>query len=541
MTIMKWRTRRLWTFVLVFAIAFVVILSNNTVYYADAGASKVYVVRSASVRGNVINGGDFMTEGNVKAENSKAVFNDSKVARLVAKTRIKNLKDYGVKTLFYMSATFVFNKLDNGGKAAFLFGLEEVDSAARSAGSGEVAFTYDGESIGIEVNEYVKKDKEPKPVFERKQYSMLPKNTSITLDMSVDVNGKIYATVSCEKFGYYNIKILDGVPLEIDPQGFVAFASLPAKINGDNYFSVYDMSVTAYAYDTVETVDYYKETFDSGSYNANMFYSQTTSSPIYPSKIAVEDGKLVFRNVGQGYFTTREKFSNFELKFDIIDLYREGVKDSAGNIVKLISNWFMIGFGVDNYNDPPSEHINATFLHFSGMPLDAHSNRSNHYSGEVTDTDTKDKYVLYNNGSGVDTKYMSGDINAGIFSLWDNGYIQDRTVNLKLTVVDGLITLYYKLESDEDYVKQYEYDLGTMQTGYVRIYSYGDGSGSVTEYTGVLNMTIDNFEITNLENDAVKRKVRPIFKSNVKPKTSDYLYTTVPDASDLLSNKLKSK
>ena len=379
---------------------------------------------------------------------------------------------------------------------------------------------------------------------------MLPINTSITLDMSVDVNGKIYATVSCEKLGYYNIKILDGVPLEIDPQGYVAFASLPAENNGDNEFRVYDMSVTAYAYDTVETVDYYKETFDSGSYNANMFYSQTTSSPIYPSKIAVEDGKLVFRNVGQGYFTTREKFSNFELKFDIIDLYREGVKDSAGNIVKLISNWFMIGFGVDNYNDPPSERINATFLHFSGMPLDEPSNRSNHYSGKVIKTATgedisgqvKDKYFLYNNGSVVDAKYMSGDINAGIFSLWDNGYIQDRTVNLKLTVVDGVITLEYKLKGDEDYVKQYEYELGTMQTGYVRIYSYGDGSGSVTEYTGVLNMTIDNFEITNLENDAVKLvKVRPIFKSNVKPKTSDYLYTTVPDASDLLSNKLKSK
>lgn len=379
---------------------------------------------------------------------------------------------------------------------------------------------------------------------------MLPIDTSITLDMSVDVNGKIYATVSCEKLGYYNIKILDGVPLEIDPQGYVAFASLPAENNGDNEFRVYDMSVTAYAYDTVETVDYYKETFDSGSYNANMFYSQTTSSPIYPSKIAVEDGELVFRNVGQGYFTTREKYSNFELKFDIIDLYRKGEKDSAGNIVKLISNWFMIGFGVDNYNDPPSERINATFLHFSGMPLDTPSNRSNHYSGEVIDTATgknisgqvKDKYFLFNNGSVVDAKYMSGDINAGIFSLWDNGYIQDRTVNLKLTVVDGVITLEYKLASDEDYVKQYEYELGTMQTGYVRIYSYGDGSGSVDEYTGVLNMTIDNFEITNLENDAVKRvKVRPIFKSNVKPKTSDYLYTTVPDASDLLSNKLKSK
>ena len=133
---------------------------------------------------------------------------------------------------------------------------------------------------------------------------------------------------------------------------------------------------------------------------------------------------------------------------------------------------------------------------------------------------------------------MNGDAAQGKFSLWNHEYIGEETVNLKFTVVDGVITLYYKLASQAEYVMQYQYNLGTMQTGYVRIYSYG--GGPISEYAGVLNMSIDNFEITNLDNDAVKIiKNPPIYKSNVVAKTPDYNYTTTPDASDLLNNKLK--
>ena len=542
MTILKGKTRRAFAFALNFALAFAVIFSNNTVFYANAGASMVYVVSSASVRGDEINEGDFKIEGSVYAKDGKVVFGETaaKSARLLAKTKINNLKDYGVTELFDMSATFEFADLQNGGKATFLFGLKKANSGAGSEGSGEVAFTYDNTDncMCIEVNEYLSANL-PTAVAKKGTYKMLLLGTAITFKMSVDVDGRVYASVSCEETDVDNLKILDGKTLNIDPQGYVAFASSAATDGAKSEFRISDISVTAFAYDVVETVEHYKETFDGNSYNANMFYSQTTNSPIYPAKIAVEDGKLVFRNVGQGYFTTKEKYSNFELKFDIVDLYREGKKDSNGKITQLISNWFMIGFGVDNVNDPPNERIAATFLHFYELPLDIKENRSNHYTGKV-DNGMKDNYFLWDNGSAVaDAVQSMSGTGEGQFSLWDKDYIGDETVNLKLTVVDGLITLYYKLESDREYVKQYEYYLGTMQTGYVRIYSYGDGSGSVTEFTGVLNMTIDNFEITDL--DAVKLvKAAPVYRSNVQPRTSDYIYTTVTDDSDLLNNKLKN-
>lgn len=509
----------------------------NNIISGDAGSSQVYVVSKISVNGDGINSGDLMIDGGVYAKDSKVVFdeNSSETARLLAKSRINNLKEYGVKDMFAASFTFEFHQIAEGGKAAFAFGLKRSSSGLGSAGSGEVAFTYDKTKncIAIEVNEYTSEG-EATVLSAKHSYATLPLYSAVTVNMEVRADKKVYLSVA-SNVNAGTIDILKGKTLTIEPDGYVAFVSQSAEVK--NVFTISDIAITAYAYDIVETVDHYLETFDKESYNANMFYSETNASGIAPSKIYVEDGKLVFRNVGQGYFTTKEKYSNFELKFDVVDLYRKGEADAEGNITKLISHWFMLGFGVDNYNDPPSERIQATFLQFEGMPGDSGSNRSNHFTGEVANG-VKDRYVLWNNGSAVNIDSMKGDETKGRFSLWNDEYIKGETVNLKFTVVDGVVTLYYKLASQTEYVMQYQYNLGTMQTGYVRIYSYG--SGPLSEYAGVLNMTIDNFEITNLDNDAVKLvKNPPIYKSNVVAATPNYTYTTTPDASDLLNNKLK--
>ena len=545
----KGKTVRISALVISLLFLFLLVSFGGGLFSAKAGASKVYVVNVASVLGNEINQGDFKVEGGVYARNGKVVFDGSasRTARLLAKTRVNNLKEYGVSELFDMSATLSFERIAEGGSVSFVFGLKRFSDPVGSAGSGEIVFTYDNaqNSLCIEVREY-KTANSPTSFAEKRKYPMFPLNADLTLKMNVDVNGKTYISAESEEAGVSKVYIVNGKTPDIAQDGFIAFLSRSAGSSeqGKNLFTVSDISVTAFAYDVVETVDHYLERFDNDSYNANMFYSQTTGSPIYPSKIAVENGRLVFSNVGQGYFTTREQYSNFELKFDITDLSREGAVDEDGNIVKLISHWFMIGFGVDNFNDPPSERIQATFLHFEGLPGNSADNPSNHVTGEVRNG-VKNRYVLWNNGSAVSgsIKSMVGDTSAGVFSLWDKDYIGNLTVNLKLTVIDGVITLYYKLESQTEYVKQYEFDLGTMQTGYVRIYSYGTGVGnSVNEYTGVLNMTIDNFEITNLDNDSVKlTKPVPVYKSNVQPATKDYIYTTVTDPSDLLNNKLKNK
>ena len=511
-------------------------LSN--IISVDAGSSKLYVVSNVSVSGDNINGGDFKIEGGIYAKDSKVVFDEtaSNTARLLAKARIDNLKEYGVKDVFFANFTFEFKQLAEDGKVAFAFGLKKASSGLGSAGSGEVVFTYNAEDdcIEIEVNEYTAEGTKT-VISGKKAYQTLPLHSEITVNMEVRADKKVYLSVA-SNVNAGTINVLKGKTLTIEPDGYVAFISQSQEVK--NVFTISNISITAYAYDIAETVDHYLENFDKNSYNSNMFYSETSASGISPSKIYVEDGKLVFRNVGQGYFTTKEKYSNFELKFDIVDLYRKGEMDEEGNITKLISHWFMIGFGVDNYNDPPSERIQATFLQFEGLPGHSANNPSNHLTG-VVQNGVKDRYVLWNNGNAVNVISMKGDKDKGQFSLWDDAYIGDETVNIKFTVIDGVVTLYYKLASQSEYAMQYQYNLGTMQTGYIRLYSYGSGDAG-SEYACVLNMTIDNFEISNLDNDAVKLiKSTPVYRSNVQAKTPDFNYTTVTDDSDLLNHKLK--
>lgn len=507
--------------------------SNTAPVYA--GSSKVAVLTpNVSVSGSSINEGDFIKEGGVYAKDGKAIFDDncSVTAKLLAKTKINNLKKYGLTSLMEMSITLNVSSIADGGKISFAFGLNSARNVVGSADSAEIAITYESNKLNIAVNEYVNEDN-PKAVSAKSAYSMFSLNSDITFNMNIDVNNKVYLSAECKEAQSGKIDILRGRPLTIDAAGYVSITSFSTE-SAKNNFKLFDMSVTGYAYDVVETVDHYLETFDNGTYNANMFYSESTGSPLSPSKIYVENGRLVFRNVGKGYFTTREQYSNFELKFDIVDLYREGLLNDDGSIKQLISHWFMIGFGVDEYNAPASERIPATFLQLEGMPLHSDSAPSDHITGEATN---KDRYVLWNNGAAADVASMRKL--DGSWSIWDNDYVGDATVNVKFTVIDGVISLYAKLDTATEYTLLYNYDLGTMQTGYVRLYTYGQESGEITRTSSLLNMTIDNFEITNLDNDAVKlTKPAPEYKSNVLQMGEDFVYTTTPDSGDLLNNKL---
>ena len=90
------------------------------------------------------------------------------------------------------------------------------------------------------------------------------------------------------------------------------------------------------SYDRPENTNY-KETFEEGIYNKNLFTTAYYGSVRTPSCLAVEEYKgsnvLMFRNTGRCYFGTKQKFSNFELTFDIPFFSRETVKDKEGNVI----------------------------------------------------------------------------------------------------------------------------------------------------------------------------------------------------------------
>lgn len=520
---------------------YILFSQNFIVKNASAGGSTVYVITSSSVIGDNINGGDFLTDGNIYAQNGAVVFdkNAAQTAHLTAKTNIKNCKEYGLENLLHLSFKINIAKIAADGKVSVAIGLNSVKGEAGSANSAEIVFTYKDACINVGVNEYTKAN-EPKVVAAATKYVDLDLHSDISVNLEITTSRKAYLSV--KRASGQEHKILNGKPFSIDPSGFLSFISYSSETD-KNEFKLSEMSASSYKYDVVETVPYYKETFDNG-YNKNMFISNARPSVMSPSGIYVEDGVLVFDNCGPAHFTTREQYSNFELKFDIVYLSREGKIADGGDILQLISNWFMIGFGIDNYDS--EDYSTATMLQFEHLPLSVEGKEVDHITGEISaeQEDCSNRYVLWVNNTPVKVDPMSTDDGAR-WSIYDKDKVGEQVINLKYVVMDGKLQLYYKLASESDYgAPQFEYDVGTCDTGYVRIWTYGSEliyqGDTPLKYASVLNMKIDNFEITNLDYEGVRLdKQTPAFETNIVTPNSNFNYTTVTDDSDLLNNKLK--
>lgn len=497
---------------------------RENVIVADAGSSKVYVVSEASVTQTGISAGTFFITGDVTAKDGKAVFgSDAGFSSLFAKAKIRNLKDYGVSELFTASLKLNIKNITESGKFSVCFGLKNVKDYIGAANSFDIEFTYDN-GIYVGVN-YYDEDGNQSAVYKKQKFGALALGKDITLDIVAATDNKL--TVKINGDAYVSNRSV------ADLSGYVSFCS-----EGKNNVVLSDAKVISYKYDAPETIDY-TETFENG-YNANVFASQSKASPMNPSSLSVEDGKLVFRNTAGAYFTTRYQYSNFELTFDISDLYNEAEFNEIGEPTKLISNWFGIAFGVDSIDLSADATVPQTsWLQFEGVPIYS----TPPYGEDHTKPWENPRYVTWENGNARDIKPMYG-ANGKSFSLWNKHDVNGNTVNVKFTMNDGLIELYYRIDGDEDWgTPYYSYDLGAVRTGYVRIFTWGDTALNPKglAYQSVANFKIDNFSIRNTDNDAAKKYAEtPGYKSNIRDKTPDFDYTTEPDKNDLLSEKIKN-
>ncbi len=491
---------------------------------ADAGSSKVYVVSEASVTNTGISTGTFFITGDVTAKNGKAVFgSEAGFSSLFAKAKIRNLKDYGVSELFSINLKLNLKSIEENGKYSVCFGLKNVKDYIGAANSFDIEFTYD-DGIYVGVNYYDESGNQS-AVYKKQKFGALGLSKDITVNVFATTDNKL--TVKINGDAYVSNRSV------ADLSGYVSFCS-----EGKNNAVLSDTEVISYKYDAPETIDY-TETFENG-YNANVFASQSKASPMNPSSLSVEDGKLVFKNTAGAYFTTKYRYSNFELTFDISDLYNEAEFNEIGEPTKLISNWFGIAFGVDSIDLSADATVPQTsWLQFEGVPIYS----TPPYGEDHTKPWEYPRYVTWENGNARDIKPMYG-ANGKSFSLWNKHDVNGNTVNVKFTMNDGLIELYYRIDGDEDWgTPYYSYDLGAVRTGYVRIFTWGDTvlNPKGLAYQSVANFKIDNFSIKNTDNDAAKKVAEtPGYKSNIRDKTPDFDYTTKPDKNDLLSEKLKN-
>lgn len=493
---------------------------------AKAGSSEVYIASSTSIDDTSINSGDFLTTGKVAAENGKAKFNTlSEKEKLTTKTKAFNLKEYGVTTLLDFSSTLNFSSFAENGNFSMAFGLNNLKNETGAEDSFAVKVNYDSASkkFSIGVSEYTK-DGEIS-VYASTVIGAIKINRDVTFKVFVDTDCNL--TVSVLPTGASSeTKLVSGYGLNVNPEGYISYIS-----SGRNEITLSDPQILVYEYDAPETIDY-TETFDKNGYNSNVFYSASTASPITPSSLSVENGALRFKNTAAAYISTRYKYSNFELSFDITDMARTATFDDNGNVVSLINSWFGIAFGVNSIDEAPDTTTRySTWLQLGRVvpgvenfvkPANVH-------------------YLLWDNNGNwnnvTDPQYMTD------FNPWSTKY-DGEVINVKFAVTDGLVELFMKIDGDHDWGEPYfTYDFGKVKTGYVRIFTAGN-TGIETkgiEYNDVGNFTIDNLSIKDTDHENAKTLLpTPEYKSNLWGKTPDYDYKTKPDDKDLIGNKISS-
>ena len=480
----------------------------------SAGASTVYVASSSSILGNSINGGDFFKEGNVTASNGRAIFNKNAAeSSLITKNKVRNLENYGIDTVFKFKSTLCFKSFAENGSFVMSFGLDDLDYRPGAGNSYSIEITY-SDALYIGAFEY-REENVKTALYRSVKFGNLLLNSDIPFNVEVKSDGTIYATVG-------STKILTGAKrLAVTPDGFISFTSI-----GKNEVELTNVEITTTKYDLPENVDYL-ETFDNG-YNANMFYTESEASPATPSSLSVKDGALVFANTADAYISTKYMYSNFELCFDILDIFRTAKYDEDGKLIAPISSWIGIQFAMDSYRANIDTKY-ATFLQIGQMPDDYN----------YTKEDPNIRYVLWaNNGSwnALLTPSMSG------FNFWDEDFVSGDVVNVKLTVIDGVLKFSARLDGDIDWTEIISYDMGNVKTGYIRIMTWGGKSLDPRglAYNRIGNFTIDNLSIKNMDYESVKNVVAaPEYKSNLRDKTPDYNYVSSADEKDLLDYKIE--
>lgn len=487
-----------------------------------AGAGKTYIASDSSVVDGHINTGDFLLSGGVHANDKTVLFDEEckESSKLVGKAKINNYAKEEVTTLFSASFSIRIDALVSNGSFSIAFGLPRVSSSLSEKGVVEARFTAPAGdpyfSIIAHYGEGIEEELLPLSPLTAFGYGA---RTNVVLSATTDQ--KLTVTLG-------STKVLDSASFREDGSGFFGFFS-----EGINTVSLRDFSIYGFTYDTPENVDY-TEYFDDGHYNANVFYSNAQSSFLTPSYLGVDtdetgNGTLRFSKTGPAYINTKYDYSNFSTEFEVPFIQRQAVQNEDGAYTALISNWFGIAWGVQNYTETTGETIAYdNWIQFEGIPVDGALH---------TEDYSNPRYVLWQKGKAVKIQAMEHNF----FSVSD---AQNRTLYLKMTMIDGVFSFYQRYEGSKGYGQPVmTYDFGTTPLGSVRIFSWAltTPSSQGIAYSGVADFSIDNWNITNLDAASVKQTISdPGYRENGIEAGSDYDYQTVLDDGDLLGNRIDS-
>ncbi len=515
-------------FTLIFVLAFSSVCMLP-ILNVNAGVSSNTILSGTHFSDNTLSTAAFvkLSGSDVKAENGKIVFgsddtNTVTAAQLTVKSGIFAV-DYTTK-LAEMDAVINFEDLKQGSDFLFAFALDERNSSFGEVGSLETVFHKDGGNYYISVLKV--KGQNENEYFIKNSPITLKANNKAELKVSLYTNNKIYVSVN-------GTVCADNIDIGFLPEGFFAFGFRNAK----SLVRIEDVELKSYYYSNPENVNVVgdlTEQFNNGEYNANLWYSESAVSAIAPCYLHVEEGVLRFNNTGYAHFTSRYKYSNFQLDFDLLDVAYPQFNDK-GVLTVPASDTFEIHFGTESATTSPAISCKGFRLRFGGI------------FGTRDYSVVSNELMVTNYNTILKRTVMPATCNP-----FDGALTNGRRTNIRVVVEDMILKVWMKYEDSEWNLDTngnitdapvLEYEFISTPLGCVRFATMGLKTMNVDlKGTGVGNLSIDNVSLKNLDNEDAKRVIQGIaFKSNIYDLGDDYEYTNSDDPDDILANRLKSE
>lgn len=383
--------------------------------------------------------------------------------RLITKT-IAN-KDDSFENLVKVDARVIISNIPQGQSFILAAGLSSIDALYSEEGNLEIHIKNDS---GLSVNVVAFKEAgKPTAVTSGVKYGA-PLNSVADISFVISNRGILKVSV--------NGRNLITASLPFIPEGRIGLLQTD-KCN----VSVSKLTMTSYSYDRPENANV-KEDFESGYIDANAFTSKKITNPRVPSGIQVEEYNgskvLMFRNAGIGYFGTTYSYSNFEISFDVPYILREYIYDDEGNQMQIPSGEYGVSFG-----DIAADVSGQDYQQSTDLILFTGSAANGWFSGWKAPFDEKSFYKPETN----------------------EGY------SVKITVVDGNLTLYMKGLKDTAWQEMAKHSYSNNKVGPIKIWSTRD-----------TNIAFDNISVSNLDSDAnlIENKYR-----SGKIEQADYVYS----------------
>ena len=468
---------------------------------ASAGRSEQKIVTEDMYDSELSNQKWYKTR-DIEHETGKIIFRKDKTSeesKIVSVILANDLREMNIETCISGQLSVKVNETLDG-EFYIGFGLSRPYSEVNTA-SAICLFDADG-AIGVKVENFDGDDMGV--VYTAPTSYAYGEELSIEFDVfsagsfSLCVNGESLVNHDTEK--------------KVFSEGYFGFGQ-----SAGSSVEIYDAEVRAATYDR-PTNSNINETFSDG-FNSALLYSEGGNSGYYtPEKVVCEDGVLKFTNVTvTGYISTTKEFSNFTMSYDIPHIQRVAERDEEGNIITPATNWIGVSIGCPAIKTNSSVAV-AKSLFFYMMPV--------YVNGDAISF----ACVLLNNYSILKQTSISNEYNFFATKNGVDGEGNERTVNLKVEMLDGKLQVYVKYDNEPNnrYYKVMDYDLGYTPQGFVQIWGYGDDFNYVQNNMDngresyCANYWIDNLIIEN--KDENPNLVEAGFTSSKFPQQDDFLY-----------------